>query len=223
MKNVSKIILILTLASNALYFGTYAAAKRKAEVEPENESHCSKRTFVLSTEQAELDLALFNAARTGNSDAVEELLNMNANPRTLINGCTALHIAARNHHFNCVWKLLESGKIGANTVADNFMTPLHEAVCSTRGPKLDEIRFITNLIDEGANANAQNSDKNTPLHLAVMHGHDHYVVALLGPYLDHTLRNADGKTPLMIAEEKGFEAIMGLLNKKDNSDEMDIS
>lgn len=254
MKNLYNIILLLILVSNTMHLDIYAAGKRKAEVDPENEPHCSKRSRALDTEidlmeiendfhdlciqnkkrksdradiagvpvkkshnynkeQAVLDFNLFEAARTSNVASVATLLGQNANPNALTSYYyerTPLHIAARNSNLDCVQLLLQNGA-KVNSVTDHFLTPLHEAVCVF--DRNSGVACIEFLLQNGAKINAQTDKNNTPLHLAAMFCHHYYVKVLLEFGADRTLRNAAGKTPLMIAEDKRFGAIIDLLKR----------
>ena len=108
--------------------------------------------------------ALFNSARKGVEDDLEELLfsgqyKIDLNKASSDNGNTALHLAAQADHTKCVFLLL---KAGANVDSRNKLleTPLHRA--AVRGA----LRTAKLLVHKGADLSALNKDKETPRQVA---------------------------------------------------------
>lgn len=214
MKNLPKIILLLVLALNCVYLDMYAAGKRKAAQAPEDEILLLKRSRPDGDAQQALDFALFQATANGLIASVATKLAQKANPNALTlfdYEQTPLHIAARRNDLMCL-RLLHQYGANVNVVADYFQTPLHEAMYVFNAET--GVACIEFFLKNGARANAKNYAQDTPLHLAVKFGHVEYVQVLLEFDADRTLRNAEGKTPLMIAEEKRFGAIIELLSGK---------
>lgn len=224
MKNLHKIMVILVLISNTIiHLDIYAAGGKRKAQDTGNKALCFKKNHTYNEEQRQIDLALFEATRTSNTPLVATLLAQKANPNALTSfhyERTPLHMAARNGNLDCLILLLQNGA-KVNTVTDHFLTPLHEAVCIFN--RYSGVACIELLLREGAKINAQNNKKNTPLHLATIACLYYYVEVLLAWGADHTLHNAEGKTPLMIAEEKRFGAIIDLLKAPAKVEEMDIS
>lgn len=86
-------------------------------------------------------------------------------------------------------------------------TCLHYA--ATKG--CQDILLLSIIYD--ANVNAVDNDRNTPLHLACMNGHDNCVKALIysTPEVELNVGNAFGDTPLHLATKWGFLDIIKLL------------
>ncbi|KAJ5752240.1 hypothetical protein N7520_009157 [Penicillium odoratum] len=73
-----------------------------------------------------------------------------------------------------------------------------------------EINTIKDLLNKGANVNAQDSDGQTAMMIATSHGY-HEVVSLLLKYKAKTDTTHKGQTALFIAAQKGDENIAKLL------------
>lgn len=79
--------------------------------------------------------------------------------------------------------------------------------------------LIRELIDKGANVNAQNDDKRTPLRMAIMNGHVDAVKLLLDKGADLNTQDKDGNTPLHQAVmEHNLEIFKFLVEKGAKSD-----
>ncbi|MBP5403980.1 MAG: ankyrin repeat domain-containing protein [Elusimicrobiaceae bacterium] len=115
--------------------------------------------------------------------------------------------------------LLDQGAI-LNTQDNDGDTPLHAAVLGRYSSDLDL------LLEKGANVNAQNKKARTPLHILVITSffdsnfvdtdfekkRDLAIAQNLLTYGSNVnLRDNDGKTPLMLAQERGFTEMVNLL------------
>jgi len=159
---------------------------------------------------------VFVAATAGATDRLATLVKENANSVKLKNkqGLTALHVAAREGHADSVKTLIAGG---ADVKAiDGYpdeghthgWTPLHMAAMAGKTP------IVAILLDNGADVNAADKrGKHTPLHFAAWAGNADLVTLLLARKADRNLKDAENRTPLALAKEKGHKAVITLLEK----------
>jgi len=146
-----------------------------------------------------LDKQLLQAAETGATETIKQLIGVGANVQaTTYGGTTPLHIAARNGHTETVTALINQHKANLHAKNDCGWTPLHVAALN------GHTGTVTALIDHGADVGAKENQGCTPLHLAARNGHTDTVTALI------TQHNADvgakddlGYTPLHLAARNG--------------------
>jgi ankyrin repeat protein len=89
-------------------------------------------------------------------------------------------------------------------------TPLHFAALG------DRTELARLLIEQGADVNARNRNRETALHLAAIYGYD-VAQLLIGKGADIKLRNRDGDTPLTVAEHFASGRIVGMLRDAANN------
>ncbi|PNP59152.1 hypothetical protein THARTR1_01400 [Trichoderma harzianum] len=149
-------------------------------------------------------------------------------------GTAPIHCAARAGHLEMVEMLLE---FGANIdIADGYgNTALHEAAlnrsadifetlckrgCQKRRNKhgraaihIAAMRGLSSAISHlGDYANSKDSQKKTPLYLAVEHGHKDFIQQLLElPQVEVNARGYRDLTPLQVACKKGYDSIAEIL------------
>lgn len=154
---------------------------------------------------------LFLAATNGFLKTVELLLGWGAQPNIAAKGLwNPIHAAACNGHWAVVEVLLNS-KIGATLIdaqLKNGYTPLYLAAQKGR------IETVKLLLHRGARIDNVTHDLSNPIHTAAKEGHFTIVELLLAcearkKLIDHPLSN--GKTPLMLAQERGHTKIIDLL------------
>ena len=99
--------------------------------------------------------------------------------------------------------------VDINTVNRGGWAALHDAVYSGNGTNLVMVSF---LIENGANVNAENRDKNTPLHFACVHGNIQLVKYLIKKGASVNAENVDGGTSLYLASQEGhFNVVKHLI------------
>ncbi|MBR4423824.1 MAG: ankyrin repeat domain-containing protein [Mailhella sp.] len=160
---------------------------------------------------------IFDAAQSGDVDAVTKFLFQGTDVNTKANGgWTPLHWAARYGKAGVVRVLLASG---ADAMAKdrNERTPLHWAA---ENNSLDVAKA---LLESGANVNAKDHDGRTPLHTAAHYGSVDMIKTLMEAGADFKLKDEIGWTPLHSAAQAGnSDAVLMLLaagadmNLKDN-------
>ncbi|MBE8166982.1 MAG: ankyrin repeat domain-containing protein, partial [Shewanella sp.] len=119
--------------------------------------------------------------------------------------------AAKYGHLKCVKLLVESGA-KKDIKNDEDATPLMTA--TFRGHH----EIVEYLIDKGASPDSFTAGlKMTPVMYAAKAGHSACVAKLLPKSQDIGKQNASGNTALMIASEKGYEAVVNIILMHENS------
>ncbi|CUG88126.1 ankyrin repeat protein, putative [Bodo saltans] len=123
------------------------------------------------------------AAANGHTNALLELLRLNATVNVAVNGKTPLHSAALKGHMNAISALLDHHADVA-AVTNDGTTAMHAAA---QGGHADIITLLANnggnvdakRSDHGGDVNALRNGKATPLHLAAANGHIKALLELL--------------------------------------------
>jgi ankyrin repeat protein len=150
------------------------------------------------------DAPLVEAAKSGKLDMVKLLLANGADIEQKCNdGQTAMHWASMKGYHPIVKALIGAkGSVTAEDIAQ--YTPLHYA-------KSRETAMT--LINGGANVEALNDWKQTPLHTAASMGNHTVVRYLLAKVKDINAADKDGMTALMIAAKNNkAECVRALLD-----------
>nr|XP_039254134.1 transient receptor potential cation channel subfamily A member 1 homolog [Styela clava] len=195
-------------------------------------------------------LTLLQLARDGESDTLEFLLNTLGrsqcsrmlNSTTDEEGVTALHLAAKNNHYDVCKKLISSGANVNIRAGESRATPLHyaarirpkkrllpsidEEVAGTqiyatipRQMSFDrETSVIMLLHSSGANINDVDIEGQTPLHSATIKGNLPCVQQLLECQgVDVETKDGQGMTALHMAATHGYvDIVKALLGKGAN-------
>jgi len=90
-------------------------------------------------------------------------------------------------------------------------TILHYAILPEYGLSLHIVDF---LVQNSRTLDKSTCDGNTPLHYCVIHNQCESMRLLLRSGADPGLENKNGKTPIIIAQEKGFELCEDLVCSK---------
>ena len=146
-----------------------------------------------------------DAAKSGNVEVLEQLLEQGVTVRSELEGTTALYTAAREGHADAIMLLLEHGA-SVNVTDSRFGNPPINAAAE-RG----HTSVVWSLLQEGADANARNLKDFTPLFLAARKGHTNVVHLLVeaGAEVGHSA-NFDGNI-LTVAIESGNREIVKYL------------
>ncbi|BET33462.1 ankyrin repeat domain-containing protein [Wolbachia pipientis] len=144
---------------------------------------------------------LLEAAKSGNIDDVENLLNREEKVQVNAENEfeeTPLHLSAQNGHKDVVEFLLSKGaKIDAKNEFEE--TPLHLA--AQNGHK----GVVEFLFSKGAKVDAQSDDLSTPLHFAAKYGHKDVVEFLLSKGAKVDAQSDDLSTPLHFAAKSRYK------------------
>lgn len=88
---------------------------------------------------------------------------------------------------------------------DSPLTAVHSAILA------DDSSAITKWLEAGNSVNSADGQGNTLLHYAVLHQNYYPASTLIVNGADLSLKNVEGKTPLMIAKAKGNRHIIKLI------------
>jgi len=166
-----------------------------------------------TTNRTALSIALLGAARDGNAEVVQLLLDSGATQtaRTVL-GWTALHRAAYNSHLDVIRMLLNSG-FQVNLTDEDGWTALHIAV--SEGYK-DIVKL---LLEMGADSLMQLTETGwAPLHLAAQHGHVDIARSLLDAGAQVLQEENTGLDSLHIAATHEQDDVIWLLQDRCPSD-----
>jgi uncharacterized protein len=165
---------------------------------------------LLIERKAELDI--FEAAATGSTGRVKELLE--SNPHLLnsynVDGFHPLGLASFFGHYDTAELLLSKGA-RVNSPADNQtrVTSLHSAAA---GGHAGIVRL---LLESGAEPNSRQQGGFTPLHSAAQNGNVESLKLLLEFGADREIQSNDNKTALEMAEMAGKEQVIEVLKGRD--------
>jgi ankyrin repeat protein len=138
------------------------------------ERNYGKTAFLYAAEQGELSAAKQLLAKGANLNEIDKEEK------------SAMHLAVRHAHPPIIEFLLEKGL----KLNDQM---LFEAVAHTSGFKMDKEKATLGLLlREGLNINVQNSDGDTPLHIANKHGNDPLIDFLRSKGADTKIKNKGG-------------------------------
>ncbi len=146
-----------------------------------------------------------DAAKSGDVEVLEQLLEQGVTVRAELKGRTALYTAAREGHTDAVLLLLEQG--AAVNVTDSLMgnPPIYAAAGQ------GHTSVVRSLLHEGADANVKTKHGDTPLLVAAFSGHVDVVKLLLSNGADVHPKTDSGDTSLHMAAESGNLEITQLL------------
>ncbi|XP_066886963.1 ankycorbin isoform X8 [Kogia breviceps] len=120
---------------------------------------------------------------------------------------SALHLAAKNSHHECIKKLLQS-KCPAESIDSSGKTALHYAAAQGC------LQAVQVLCEHKSPVNLKDLDGNIALLLAVQNGHSEVCRFLLDHGADVNSRDKNGRTALMLACEIGSSNLVEALIKK---------
>jgi ankyrin repeat protein len=164
-----------------------------------------RRGLDVNTTDRDGSTLMMIAARTGNPDLTEFLLNNRGSlERRNRFGDTALLLAVSQNHDVIVRRLVKAGA----AINPEGWTPLHYAV---HGNRIETARF---LVAQGAKLDLRAPNGRTALMLAAQSGQLDTVRWLLGAGADSSLNDYEGKSALDIAREKGFNDIAEYLKTR---------
>ncbi|KAG0234604.1 hypothetical protein BGX31_004541 [Mortierella sp. GBA43] len=158
----------------------------------------------------------FMACRSGNLEAVKWHLARNANvmePYGGMSGRTPLHAAAMSDSYEVMRLLCEAAgpQLNLNELDDSSQTPLHLLTQFGRNTQ-DAQMMLVYMLKKGANPNAQDSERRTPLMTAVILGDNAVVVETLLDYgADPNIRYQDNNALADAAIRLRFQCVKVLL------------
>uniref|UniRef100_A0A182LYM8 Uncharacterized protein n=1 Tax=Anopheles culicifacies TaxID=139723 RepID=A0A182LYM8_9DIPT len=141
----------------------------------------------------DLGKALLQAARTGNTPKVLDLMSRGAPFTADWLGTTPLHLAARFNHIETCRALLRAG-ISKDSKTKVDRTPLHMAAYH------GNIEIVELLLSNKCEVDAKDLLKMTPLHWAVEKRHDKVVEMLLQHGADPNALSKFEKSPILLAK-----------------------
>ena len=137
-----------------------------------------------------------NQDQEGGVGIVQLLLERDANVNAQDKGhMMPLHLACYYGKLEIARALLSHGASANSTKGELGQTALHLVLKGNRRGQ-DGIRIVRLLLEHGADVNAQDSNKETPLHLASYYGEFAIVRALLIHGANPNGANIHGQTPL---------------------------
>jgi len=174
------------------------------------ESYLSRQPSLLNQRNGrEGRTMLFDAASWGLEKTTRFLLEKGANPNIPdINGNTPLiSVIAGSSKPSVIPYILMKGGADVNAHNTKGFTALHCACTNKYGFEL-----VKSLLEHGANPNAVNQSRVTPLLLACYSNLTPFVHILLKYNADKSIAAIDGDTPLKVARRQHFSGVEWLLN-----------
>lgn len=169
-----------------------------------------------SVQNAEGDSGLHVACQQNRAHYIRPLLALGCSPNQQNHvGNTALHLAVKDEHINCIESFLNGGsavKLDLSLKNDDGLTPLHMAI---RQNKYDVAKKLINHDRSAVNV-ANTKDGNNALHMAVLEQNVELIVLILDAQdLTDILmaRNAARRTPLELARTMSNERCVRLLEE----------
>mmetsp|Transcript_14963 Transcript_14963/g.22036 ORF Transcript_14963/g.22036 Transcript_14963/m.22036 type:complete len:176 (-) Transcript_14963:69-596(-) len=129
---------------------------------------------------------------------IERLLELGADPNTVVAGWTPLTYAAMFSHFKVAQLLLEKGA-DPNLQTEEIIrkiTPLHMASCG---------KIVSLLLGRGADPEITMENGSTPLHSAIISGNEEVVSTLLTNQIIQSSLNDNCQTAMSLARQGGIE------------------
>ncbi len=159
------------------------------------------------------------AAHEGQLELVEylhEKVNFSLNKKDA-NQKTALNYAETAGHEDVVQYLKETQESlneELSDIIDEFYDELDDPFSSGKRVVWEQYKgHILNIIEKGADVNAQNGYGDTPLYDAIYEGNEDIVKLLIEAGADVNAKDGDGSTLLSYAISKGNEEIVKLLTE----------
>lgn len=158
--------------------------------------------------------ALILAASQGQSELVEKLMTMGADPSLQDGdgGGTAILRAISEGHVETVEKMFKHSKVNIHDLDDQNRGLLHGAAISGQGD------ILNTLIRKGLDINALDNNGTAPLHDASKSEADNsyeMTQSLLAAGADRSLKDHAGRTPWAVAWQKNHTAVMNVLEDRD--------
>ena len=164
-----------------------------------------RAVVALLEEHLESKFALHAAARTGDVDAMTQLLDGGAAvDQAMKDGCTPLYVVCWKGHVGAVRLLLEKGA-EVDRADENGRTPLY--IACDKG-HVDAARL---LLEKGAEVDRAMKNGATPLWTACGNGHVDVARLLLARGADAERANQQGTTPLDAAKKCRHDAVVALI------------
>lgn len=169
-----------------------------------------------SAQNAEGDSGLHVACQQNRAHYIRPLLALGCSPNQQNHvGNTALHLAVKDEHINCIESFLNgvpAVKLDLSLKNDDGLTPLHMAI---RQNRYDVAKKLINHDRSSVNV-ANTKDGNNALHMAVLEKNVELIVLILDAQdlTDIlTARNAASRTPLELARTMSNERCVRLLEE----------
>jgi len=209
-----KLQLVIAFFSLVLVLEVMAAEKPKEECDLKNvvrngtlaEIHAQiKMGCDINAQNDKGKLTALHAATMAEDVEVMQILikaGANVNMKDMT-GKTALHWAAMFHAPEEAELLLNSGA-KVDSLDEKKRTALHMVAMTGVGP-------AGLLIDKGASLSLKSGNGLTPLHYAVVGGHERMIVLLLKKGARVDVLDSQGRTPLQLAKIYNSESAMELL------------
>jgi ankyrin repeat protein/ubiquinone/menaquinone biosynthesis C-methylase UbiE len=153
--------------------------------------------------------SLREAVLTGTAKDVDALLIKGISPDTLLDGYTALHLAAGDGRLQVIKLLLRAGA-SVDMPCSAGGTALYVAI------QMGQFAAARRLTEAGADPAFTDNQGNTLLHLACNHGRIDIVKWLLQLGVDPQAKNQQEETPATWAARAGFEKLAAMLGWVNN-------
>lgn len=163
------------------------------------------RGYLSAVKPGDDTFSLHEEVLTGSVRDVKESLAQELPLDTMLDGCTALHLAAGDGRLQVVKLLLRAGAEVDIACLGGGETALCVAV------QVGQFATVRRLLEAGAEPNITDSVGNTPLHMACFNGRTDIVNFLLRHGADPSRKNKQGETPANWATRAGFVELAATL------------